>query len=197
MYNLFKGEISNLRDLRTLAICILAYAGFLRFSEASTLKRDDIDIQDAYMRLLLEQSKTYIYRSGHWIYISKLNSVLCPVKITQKYIKKAKILKGRSEYLFQGLVKKNSGYRLRVIKKPITYTRVREDVLSVLKKLGLSSEDYGLHSMRAGGCTMATHLGVKETFIKKHGRWKSDRVEDGYTHLTLNDLLLVSQNLGL
>ena len=66
-----------------------------------------------------------------------------------------------------------------------------------MKKLGLSSENYGLHSMRAGGCTMATHLGVKETFIKKHGRWKSDRVKDGYTHPTLNDLLLVSQNLGL
>ena len=84
MYNLFKGENSNLRDLRTLTICILAYAGFLRFSEVSALKRDDIDIQDAYMRLFLEQSKTGIYRSGHCIYISKLNSVLCPVKITQK-----------------------------------------------------------------------------------------------------------------
>ena len=49
MYNLFKGENSNLRDLRTLTISILAYAGFLRFSEVSVLKRDDIDIQDAYM----------------------------------------------------------------------------------------------------------------------------------------------------
>ena len=197
MYNLFKGENSNLRDLRTLTLCILAYAGFLRFSDVSALKRDDTDIQDTYMRFFLEQSKTDINRSGHWIYISKLNSVLCPVKITQKYIQKAKILKGRREYLFRGVVKKNSGYRLRGINKPFTYTRVREDVISVLKKLGLSSEDYGLHSMRAGGCTMATHLGVKEAFIKNHGRWKSDRVKDGYTHPTLNDLLLVSQNLGL
>ena len=62
-------------------------------------------------------------------------------------------------------LKKNSGYRLQGINKPITYTRVREDALSVLKKLGLSSEDYGLHSMHAGGCTMAIHLGVKGKFI--------------------------------
>ena len=103
----------------------------------------------------------------------------------------------RREYLFQGVVKKNSGYHLRSINKPVTYTSVREDILRVLKKLGLSSENYGLHSMRAGGCTMATNLGVKERFIKKHGRWKSDRVKDGYIHPTLNDLLLVSQNLGL
>ena len=140
----------------------------------SVLKRDDIDIQDAYMRLFLEQSKADIYRSGHWIYISKLNSVLYPVKIIQKYIQKVKILKGRSEYLFRGVIKKNSGYRLRSINKPITYTSVREDVLRVLKKLGLSSENYSLHSMRTSGCTVATQLGVKEKFIKKYGRWKSD-----------------------
>ena len=93
MYNLFKGGNPNLRDLRTLTICNLAYAGFLRFSEVSVLKRNDIDIQDAYMRLFLEQSKTDIYRSGHWTCISKLNSVLCSVKIIQKYIQKAKVLK--------------------------------------------------------------------------------------------------------
>ena len=80
-------------------------------------------------------------------------------------MQKAKILKGRSEYLFRGVVKKNSGYRLRGINKSITYTRDREDVLSVLKKLWLSSEDCGLHTMRAGGCIMATPLG--ERFIKK------------------------------
>ena len=106
-------------------------------------------------------------------------------------------MKERSEYLFRGVVKKNSGYRLRGINKPITYTSVREDALSVLKKLGFSSEDYGLDSMHAGGCTMATHLCVKERFIKKHSPWKSDRVKDRYTHPTLNDLLFVSQNIGL
>ena len=158
-------------------------------------KRDDIDIQDAYMRLFLEQSKTNIYRSGHWIYISKLNSVLCPVKIIQKYIQKGKILKGRSEYLFRGVVKKNSGCVLRSINRPITYTSAREDVLRVLKKLGFSSENYGFHSMRAGRRTVATHL--LKRFIKKHSCWKSDRVKNGYTHPTLNDLLLVSKNLGL
>ena len=61
MCNFFKGENLNLRDSRTWKICILAYAD----SKVSVLKRDDNDIEDAYMRLLLEQSKTDIYRSGH------------------------------------------------------------------------------------------------------------------------------------
>ena len=33
--------------------------------------------------------------------------------------------------------------------------------------------------------------------IMKHGRWKLVRVEDAYTHLNLNDFLLVSQDLDL
>ena len=98
-------------------------------------------------------------------------------KITQKYIQKAKILKERSKYMSQGVVKANIGYHLRGINRPINYSSFREDVVN-----GLSNEDYGLHSMRAGGYIMTTHLGVKEGLIKKYGRWKSDRVKDGYTY---------------
>ena len=87
---------------------------------------------------------------------------------------------------------KNSDYYLRSINKPITYSSIKEDVLKVLKKLRLSSENYSLHSIPAGGWTVATHLAVKERFIKKYGRWKSDRVKEEYTNSTLNDLLLVS-----
>ena len=67
---------------------------------------------------------TGIYRLSNWIYISKLNSVLCRVKITQKHIQKAKILKEGSEYMFRDVVKKNSGYCLQGINKPITYSSV-------------------------------------------------------------------------
>ena len=87
------------------------------------------------------------------------------IKFTQKYIQKENILKGRTEYMFWAIVKKNSGYRFRDINKPITYSSVREDVFSVLRKLGLSSKEYSLHNMLADGCTMATDLGVREKWI--------------------------------
>ena len=67
---------------------------------------------------------TGIYRLSNWIYISKLNSVLCRVKITQKHIQKANILKEGSEYMFPDVVKKKSGYCLQGINKPITYSSV-------------------------------------------------------------------------
>ena len=145
MYNLVEGENSNLRDLSTFTTYILP-ACLLRFSEVSILKWDAINIQDAYMELYLEPSKTNICRTGKWTYIRQTNSV----KITQKYILKAKILKGKSEYMFQGAV-----YRPWGINIPVTYSSARQDILNVLNKLGLSTEDYGLHSMRADACTMA------------------------------------------
>ena len=197
LFKLFKKENINLKDLRTLAICVISYTGFLRFSEISNLRREDLEIHDDYMRIFLEQSKTDIYRSGHWIYISKIESVLCPVKLIKKYIDLAKIKEGRNEYLFRAVTKTKQSYELRIHNKPISYTSVREDVLNALEKLGLRSSDFGLHSLRSGGCSMATHFGVKEKLIKKHGRWKSERVKDGYTHPTLKELLLISKNLGL
>ena len=148
MYKLFKAINSELRDLSTLTIRTLAYADFVRFSEVSILKRDNIDIQDAYMRLFLGESKTDAFRSGYWIYISKLNSVLCPFKITQKSIQKAKNFEMKKWIYVPGRIKKNCGYRLRGINKPITYSSARQGVLNVLKKLRLSSKDYNDNTLR-------------------------------------------------
>ena len=47
----------NLGNLRTVTICILAYTNFLRFSEVSLTKRDDIDVKEAYMKLFLVHSE--------------------------------------------------------------------------------------------------------------------------------------------
>ena len=74
------------------------------------------------------------------------------------------------------------GYRFWGINKLVAYCSVTEKTLIVLKKLGLSSKDCDLHSMHAGDCKMATHLDIKERFIKKHGCSKSDQVKYGYTH---------------
>ena len=50
------------------------------------LRRDDIDIQDAYKRLFLEQSNTNIYRSDHCIYIRKIYiSIYIRFMVSQNY----------------------------------------------------------------------------------------------------------------
>lgn len=149
------------------------------------------------MRYLLVQSKTSIYRYVHRVYISKLNSVLFPVKITQKQIQKANILKEGGEYMFPAQLRNNMVIVFQTSAKPLPIVVSWEDILNVFNKSGLSNNSYGLHSKCACGGTMTTHFGVKKRLIKKHGCQKSDRVKDRYTHSTQNNLLLVSQNLVL
>ena len=86
MHNLFQKENINLRDLKNLNLCFIAYTDLLRLSEVSSFKKSNLDIQDHYMRFFLEQGKMDIYRSGHWICISKVDFALCPVKLFNKYI---------------------------------------------------------------------------------------------------------------
>jgi hypothetical protein len=58
--------------------------------------------------------------------------------------------------------------------------------------LGLDKNNFGLHSLRAGGATNAARL-LKKT----HGRWKTDNAKDGYVREDLKSLLSVSMNLGI
>ena len=63
--------------------------------------------------------------------------------------------------------------------------------------IGLNNKDYGLHSPRVGVATAAENLGLNDRLFKKHGRWKSEKVKDGYVHENLDSLLLVPKNLVL
>ena len=48
----------TLYSSRTLALCSVASAGFLRYDEISNLKCHDIDIKIEYMLIFLESSRT-------------------------------------------------------------------------------------------------------------------------------------------
>ena len=70
-------------------------------------------------------------------------------------------------------------------------------LLANLERIGLSSRDFGLHSLRAGGATAAANAGVPDRLFKRHGRWLSDRAKDGYVQDDMTRLLSVSRSLGI
>ena len=51
--------------------------------------------------------------------------------------------------------------------------------------------------MRSGGALATANLGVNDRLFNKHGRWKSDKVNDSYVHEDIESKLSVSRNLGL
>ena len=85
------------------------------------------------------------------------------------------------ELIFRPLVflRSTGAYKLRG-SVPLSYTRAREIVLSAFDSIGLPKQDYGLHSLRAGGASAAANARVPDRLFKRHGRCKSDKAKDGY-----------------
>lgn len=197
--SLLGGKQASLFDLRTCSIFLLGYAGFLRFSEIVNIQRSHVTFHESHLKLFVPKSKTDVQNKGSCVYISRTSSQNCPVNLLERYLNLSGIEENSDEYIFRQLSysKKFNIYRLKKCKAPLSYTRVREIVLSTLNTLGLDSKKFGVHSLRSGGATAAATSGVSDRLFKKHGRWKSDNAKDGYVHENLKSKLSVSKNLGI
>ena len=58
--------------------------------------------------------------------------------------------------------------------------RLRELLRTKLAQLGCNPDEFGVHSLQAGGPMKAANAGVPDRLFKHHGRWKSEAAKDGY-----------------
>ena len=187
----FNQSRSNLADQRLLTIILIAFCGFMRFSEVSRLRRSDFIFSSTYVKVFIEKSKTDIYREGMWVYISA-SSKICPLKQLKYYLALAKTSENSEEFIFKGL-SRSKKFSLRTKNKTISYNRIRENFIKVLKAVNLDWRKYGLHSLRSGGASLAPYNGVSD----RHGRWKSDKAKDRYIEDILESLLSLSVSKDL
>ena len=170
MYNYFGNKTISLSNLRTLLIFALSFTRFLRFSEVVKLRRCDIIISKTFLSRFIEKSKTDVYREGIWVYLTKLDTALCPTELVSQYFKKRNIRDNCQKYIFRGIISTKLHSKLRTCDKHISSICVRENVIEGLKNIGVETKSFGLHSLRAGGATFAANLGVNDRIFKKHGR---------------------------
>ena len=57
-------------NIRSVVICLLAFAAFLRFDELAKLVPFDIKIKNDMLKLFFQSSKTDQYRDGAWIVVA-------------------------------------------------------------------------------------------------------------------------------
>lgn len=189
---------ANLLQLRLAAICLLGFAGFLRFQEIVGLRHQDILIKESYIKLFIHKSKTDKYRDGAHVLIARTHSRICPWLWVTAYLRAIGKLEALG-YVFRSVtyIKKSDTYKLRTENTPLSYTRSREIFIKRLQALGLDYKRFGLHSLRAGGASAAAKAGLSDRLFQRHGRWKSEGAKDGYIQEDLSTLLSVSNNLGL
>ena len=190
---------SDLMDLRISCICILGFTAFLRFDELSRIKFCDILFATDYMKIFIEQSKTDVYRVGEWVFVAKIKSKNCPVKLVKRYLRKAGFGGYSEQFIFRGITrnKDKSKRSLKASNKPISYSTVRSLILNAFKSVGEDISVLGTHSLRKGGATAAARCAVEDRLFKRHGRWKSERSKDKYVTEDLKQKLYVTKNLGL
>ena len=157
-----------------------------------------LDFKQNHLSLFIPKSKSDVYRDGNHVVIARLNSKTCPVAMLEKYLELAQFNIADSEcYIFRNLSATKLGFKLRDTNQPMSYTRVREIILSALKPIVGDVSVYCVHSLRSGGASAAANAGVNDRMFKRHGRWKSESAKDGYVKDSLESRLAVTKSLGL
>ena len=182
LYRSLGEDNTNLINLRTMLLCVLSFMGFLRFSKVINLKCSDILLKETHMFIFIEKSKTDVYREGYWMHLFKLQSALCPIKLFRKYIEVSKIKESEEKFIFRQIYHSKQGFKLKDLEKSISYTTVRDILLTNLKNIGLGKTQFDLHSLRSGGATAAANFRTNDRLFQKHERWKSENVKNGYVN---------------
>ena len=186
-------SVASLYNIRSVVICLLAFAAFLRFDELARLVRSDVKIENDMLNLFIQSSKTDQYRDGAWVVVASSRKATCQVAMMNRYLDRAGLSCDRP--LFCQLPKTKYGYKQR--SKGLTYSRLRELVLEAFKDIVPDISAIGTHSLRSGGATAAANAGVPDRLFKLHGHWPSESAKDLYVQDSLSSRLLVSKALGI
>ena len=88
-----------------LAICLVAFAGFLRCEELLKLRCADVAFNTEGMVIQITSSKTDQYREGASLVIARTGMATRPVSMMQRYFSMGQLV----EYLFRGILHTRRG----------------------------------------------------------------------------------------
>ena len=179
-------------------MCFLAFTGFFRIEELLSVQLKDVIFLDTHIDIVLDKSKCDQHREGHIVPIARLDSMYCPVKVLEKFLRLCNVdkLSEKDFFIIPRLFSNKNG-QTASRNKGISYTRAREVFLKNLKSFNVESHNYCLHSLRSGGASSAANNNVSDRLISKHGRWKSDKSRDGYIKDSKDSRLQITKSLGL
>ena len=187
---------NSLTDLRLTTASLLAYAGFLRFNELVNIRPCDITQHEGMIIIHLPCSKMDQLRKGDEVAIAQTSNITCPVAMLERYMARTGTAWNEERLLFRPICKTAKTEKLRQ-SGSISYSCLRELFRKKLRELDYDPDNFGLHSLRAGGAIAAANNGVPDRLFKRHGCWKSDSAKDGYIEDSVKQRLTVSQQFGL
>ena len=170
------GKLSDRpKDLRDKALLLIGFAAALRRSEIVALNVDDIQFVRQGMIITIRQSKTDQDAAGRQVGIPLGRSRWCPIKALEGWFAYAKITEGS---IFR-LINRHGHIFTQRMKPEAVSIVVRERVASI----GLNSDLYSGHSLRAGLASSAAEAGVQSWAIRRTTGHRSDQMLNRYIRL--------------
>ena len=198
---MWAGEHATLWELTLAAYVMLAFAGFLRYSDAAliSVRHFRVDSRGNGTLFLLKR-KNDQFRRGSEVPIAAGKTAFGPVQLALRLIKSADLADDAP--LFQGPAPAVGGRPDGGLSgSALEYGILRSTLLSGLVEVtGLSLAEvtttFGTHSLRSGGATGAARAEVAELDFQRHGGWKSRQAMLAYVLPSEVALLGVSGALG-
>ena len=81
----------SLMDLWLATACLLAFSGFLRFSELICLRPCDFEISQEMMKIKILQSKTDQLRQVDELVIARTANCTCPAAMLERYMSRTRM----------------------------------------------------------------------------------------------------------
>ena len=80
---------NSLANIRLAAVCLLAFAGFLRCDELANIRPCDLQFNANCVNIKIPKSKTDQLRQGSEVVIARTRSDTCPVAMLEEYIRRS------------------------------------------------------------------------------------------------------------
>lgn len=182
----------SLLVLRSLCILIFGYIAFLRYDDLSQIRWSNVKILNDKVFISLFDAKNDKYKKGQSVSF-RLNKVL--LKVLKDYLSLANLFSlkyDKNVFLFFHVDNNKCDYY-----RKVSYDKVRELLLNMCVKAGVSVERIGTHSLRIGGCTQASKCGVPDYVLDFYGRWcLNSTARARYQRVVGEEALIVSEILN-
>lgn len=119
------GPEPSLSEVRLLAVCLLAFAGFLRCEKLLKLVCADVQFNQEGLVLSIKSCKTYQFREGASLVVARIDDGM--------YMGSLSV--GSNDRVFRAVVCTKKGERLRK-SGGLSYSRLRELLLEKISQLG-------------------------------------------------------------
>ena len=147
------------KKVRFMAFISTAFLGFLRVNEILSLTVGAVEFEPfgKAMTINISRSKTDQFAKGEQCRVVKSNKKYCAVSWMSLYF--CQLPNDPAARIFQW-----------------TPQEAREKLRKWLRLIGMEEEEvvcYSTHSCRSGGAPEAARVGIQDSVIQRHGRWKS------------------------